>query len=104
MALLRQARHRQLITDYGPASPETTEDLKPILYSPDRLPDLARRLERGRGTFVIGHFRAHKYRDFFALDDFATFLREPYARLVSEYNHHLSRGTIDMAFREFLKV
>ncbi len=96
---------RQFIQDYGPDQSDTTEAFRAQLYDRAQLDRLGERLSRWRGTFVVGHFRARKYRGHFPPEDFATILREPFARLVSEYNHRLSlKGLAEgTTFRDFIR-
>ncbi|MEJ1157919.1 sulfotransferase family 2 domain-containing protein [Prosthecomicrobium sp. N25] len=104
VALMKHERKRQFILDYGPDQKDTSSAFRDILADPVRFGSLGDRLDRERGTFVLGHFRGIKYRRYFALEDFATFLREPYARLLSEYNHHVVRGRIECSFGDFLAM
>lgn len=101
-ALLAFENRRAFVRDYGPGSPETTAELRDALYDPAGLAALGERLDDNRGTFVIGHFRARKYRRLFPLSDFATVLREPIDRLVSEYNHHVAHAGLEEPFEAFM--
>jgi hypothetical protein len=104
VALLKLRRHRQFILDYGSAQKDTSAEFRDILFDPAGLDQLGTRLDRSRGTFVIGHFRGHKYARYFEPSDYATFLRDPYLRLLSEYNHHLTRRRLDTSFAAFLQL
>lgn len=93
---------RQLLKDYGPRSRDTSPAFRAVLSDPLAVRDLERHLDRRRGTFVIGHFAARKYRRHFPIEDFATILRDPFARLVSEFNHYRRHKGLQGEFRAFL--
>jgi hypothetical protein len=105
MALLAHAARRNFIFDYGPNQAETTEGYRDWLYDRSEFEAKRRRLRTWRGTYIVGHFHARKYWDVFPARDFATILREPFARVLSEFNHRQSRGRLEpgVDFSAFLR-
>jgi hypothetical protein len=79
-----------VLLDYGPSEVTSPElrDIWPDRARADRLRDHLP--EAPHGLLLMGHFPAHRYWNSFNPDSFVTFVREPVARVISEYNHEVT--------------
>jgi hypothetical protein len=84
-ALAMRAGKRAVLLDYGP-DPETS----PALRDPAVAADLRTHVTAPHGMLLAGHFPAQRYWGQFNPDSFVTFLRDPVARVLSEYNHEVT--------------
>jgi hypothetical protein len=71
--------------------------------TPEGLIALRRQIGRGRRLFACGHVAAAKYLPAFHPASFITFLREPVARVVSAYKHHVKLLNFTGSFTEFFE-
>jgi hypothetical protein len=107
-ALAATLADRQALFDYGPRAEATSPRVRELVYgeagrAQGAVPaDFRRRVEDGRGLFVAGHFRARKYWDHFHAGSFATILRDPVDRMISEYNHFVRHQGIASPIEEFV--
>jgi hypothetical protein len=69
--------------------------------TPEGLIALRRQFGRGQRLFACGHVAAAKYLPAFHPASFITFLREPVARVVSAYKHHVKLLNFTGSFTEF---
>lgn len=88
--LTRAAGRRRVLLDYGPDQ-VTSPELREIWPDPARADRLRNHLpEAPHGLLLMGHFPARRYWNSFNPDSFVTFVREPVARVISEYNHKVT--------------
>ena len=80
---LRAGRPNDLLLDYGPKSRSTSEEIRGYLVAGDR-PGLFAHLTARERFVVFGHLKAADYRALLPAVDFATFLRDPFDRVVSD--------------------
>ncbi|MFT3988303.1 sulfotransferase family 2 domain-containing protein [Aestuariivirga sp.] len=59
-------------------------------------------VEHAKEMLLIGHFPASKFISSFHPASFFTFLREPFAQIYSNYNHHVSHHGYTKTFEEFI--
>ncbi len=86
--------------DYGADSPNTSNEIKTTVYN-DRPNELVEVAEKNKADFVSGHFPASKYKDIFPDAKLIAFVREPVARVISEYNHHVRLGGYTQSIEVF---
>lgn len=100
---LREAlaeRAGEMLLDYGRA-PETTRLVRVHAEARDHNGLCAKLAARER--FVLfGHLKAADYRALRSVADFVTFLRDPFDRVVSEYNHFVKHYRYARPFRQFI--
>jgi hypothetical protein len=89
VALGRNPGKRVLLQDYGPGK-ETSDAIRALQGPPARYATLREAVAAPGGLLLIGHFPAERYWDLFNADSFVTFLRDPVARVVSEWNHKVT--------------
>ena len=101
--MLELAAHNHLILrDYTDA-PATTKELYELVHEQKRLPEFRQRFNSGnRGILLGGHFPARRYWKFFNAESFVTFIRDPVDRVLSEYNHFVTKYGWTGSFEEFL--
>lgn len=87
--LTRRPGGRAVLLDYGPA-PETSPEIRALQGPPPAFAALRERVAAPGGLLLAGHFPAARYWDCFNADAFVAFLRDPVARVVSEWNHHVT--------------
>lgn len=99
----------RILFDYGKAAAkDTSPEVMEILYgedegAPDRFRLLADFVRAGDVKILMGHFPASRYVPFFPVRDVVTFVREPVARLVSNYNYFVARGAVSEPFESFVE-
>jgi hypothetical protein len=80
---------RLLLNDYGARS---SPPIRALYGPPQRFAALRETVEAPGGFLVYGHFPARRYWASFNADSLITLLRDPVARVVSEWNHHVTRN------------
>ncbi len=103
IALARRPAGRRVLQDYGPA-PETSDAIRALRGPPSRHARLRREVEAPGGLLLMGHFPARRYWDAFNADSFVAFVRDPVARVVSEWNHHVSHRGITQDLMTYAAV
>lgn len=91
----------ELILDYGLGAPETSGLVRRHLAAGDRA-GLCEALAARERFVLFGHLRAADYRALLPVADFVTVLRDPFERIVSEYNHFVTHYRYARSFREFI--
>jgi hypothetical protein len=97
----------EVIRDYGPDAPATSDIVREYLYSGDESKGpgrLVSRISNDSKKVLIGHFQLKKYADFFETRNIMTFVRDPLVRMCSEYLHRKEHGKFSGSFSEFIQV
>jgi len=97
----------EVIRDYGPDAPETSEIVREYLYGGDESKGpgkLVSRISNDSRKILIGHFHLQKYAEFFNEKKIITFVRDPLIRICSEYLHRMDHGKFSGTFSEFIQV
>ncbi len=89
VVLSRRHGSRALVQDYGPGK-QTSEAIRALQGPPPRYGALRETVEAPGGILLLGHTPAERYWESFNADAFVAFLRDPVARVVSEWNHHVT--------------
>ena len=95
-----------VIRDYGPHSPVTSDVVSRHLYNgeePQNPGGLVTELSNGGSRVLIGHFPLLRYASFFKQERIITFVRDPLIRMCSEYLHRTKDGSFTGTFAEFLQ-
>jgi hypothetical protein len=103
VALAANFRRNQIFFHYAASSPVTS----PVLRRPireKRFGVIRRLLDQQDRFLLAGHFNAGLYQPLLPPRHFVTFLREPFARLVSEYKHFVRHHGETRSFQEFLEA
>jgi hypothetical protein len=100
-AALNAKRRKEILLDYGKRSRSTTEEVREYLAMDDRA-GLCAALAARRRFVVFGHLKAADYRALQPTVAFATFLRDPFDRVVSEFNHFVKHHKYKRSFRTFI--
>jgi hypothetical protein len=100
-AALKARRRKDLLLDYGKKSRATSEEVRPYLLAGDRA-GLCAALAGRRRFVVFGHLKVADYRPLLPGVEFATFLRDPFDRAVSEFNHFVKHHRYKPSFRMFI--
>lgn len=91
----------RVLADYGPDSGETSPDVKRLVHArPDRAA-LRRLLAERRIVAIVGHVGYAAYSDLFPPERVLTFLREPVARVVSEWRHAQEHAGLESTLEHF---
>ncbi|WP_028771760.1 sulfotransferase family 2 domain-containing protein [Shewanella waksmanii] len=93
----------KVLRDYSASAPETTPNLFDVIYQDQDFYALKRKLETIDFKLLAGHFPAAKYAKLFPLENMVTFVREPIARLVSEYKHFVRHRNYKGSLTEFVR-
>ena len=88
VTLTRRAGRRTVLWDYG-AARETSPEIRALGEGGDGHATLRAAAPAPRDMVLIGHFPARRYWDCFNADSFVTFVRDPVARVVSDWNHQV---------------
>ena len=89
-ALERVASDHLILRDYG-SDPITTPKLYELAHVRRRPEQFRETFRSGRkGILLSGHFPASRYWNAFHAESFATIVRDPVDRVISEYNHYVS--------------
>ena len=106
---LRMAAEEKLgervLRDYGPNASETSDFIRERRYAEPPIGEarLGQDLEASGCRILAGHVRYADYAGVFAPDRVVTFVREPIARVVSEYHHHRRNRGLEMSLLEFAR-
>ncbi|MGN6464592.1 MAG: sulfotransferase family 2 domain-containing protein [Rhizobiaceae bacterium] len=97
-ALVAAFPEKRVLFDYGETERLTSNEIREIRYSGKNKPERLRELTGSTPIVLMGHFPARDYLDLFAYENFITFVREPIARVISDYKHFVRH----FAFKESL--
>lgn len=101
LAAQRALGSRRLACDYGAKAEETSPQVRELMY-PQKDPwRVYRRMLSERQAMLCGHFPAKRYIGAFGAPNTLTFLREPVARVYSEYRHFVRHRGFRESFRDF---
>lgn len=105
---LRKAAERYLPQgkveyDYGSDVNETTPRVIRHVYEKGDHFSLMQELDRAGTKMLVGHVPLEKYLPLFGVAHCLSMVREPAARLVSEFNHLTRFGRLDASFDQFLR-
>jgi sulfotransferase famil protein len=100
-AALNAERRNDMLLDYGKRSRSTTAEVRKYLAVDDRA-GLCAALAARKRFVVFGHLKAADYRPLQPAVDFVTFLRDPFDRVVSEFNHFVKHHKYTQPFRKFI--
>ncbi len=100
---VQQAFPGRVVYDYGPDSPITSPLIRDFLYPNLDLDRLRQRLAAEDIAMLGGHFHYERYAALFPPEQVITFIRDPVARTVSEYQHLLRRGESHGTLLEFAR-
>ncbi len=93
--------HQAVIIDYGIDNPVTSPLFLNSFYQ-NRKDLLVSQIRQNNIKFIMGHFHVVKYLDIFdKYVKWCTFLREPIARVISEYNYLIRNNFYDKSLVEF---
>lgn len=106
---LRKAAERYLPQgkveyDYGADSNETTPSVLRRVYDEDDRFALIQDMNDAGTELLVGHVPLGKYLPLFGVSRCLSMVREPAARLVSEFNHLTRSEGLDMPFEDFLRL
>lgn len=73
--------------DYGPKAPETFDSVRKWIYAEKDFWKFAQIVSKEAYCCIAGHFSAGKYAPLFGIERAIAFLRDPFQRLLSEFNH-----------------
>lgn len=93
--------------DYGANAPETTPQLKDLLYAFGDMHKVGDLLFQSAGTkpfCLAGHFSAHRYAPFFQAKNVITFFRNPVQRYISQYEHHCRIDGYEGSLEDFCRL
>jgi len=105
-ALVAQFGKRRVACDYGAESTATSREIMTRLYASgaDRdIPALVAQLRAGGCEALVGHFPVTKYAVCFQPERIISLMREPLARMASEYLHRHRQGRYEGTFSEFIE-
>jgi hypothetical protein len=77
----------RVMFDYGPKSERTSEEVRHLVHGERDLKRLSDLLLERRIVMLVGHVEYSRYADIFPPERVVAFVREPVARLVSEWQH-----------------
>ena len=106
LAVERHFSPEQVVYDYGPQSPVTSPGIQQHLYG-EGDQDKAAFYEHCREhgiKLIAGHRPATRYLDGVAVPNIITFVREPLARVFSQYLHFKRHQGFEGSFRDFFSV
>lgn len=106
-ALEKYFTEQQVIRDYGPDAPETSEIVQKYIYrenEPGGTDELIRVISGTNAKILLGHFPLQKYARYFEPQNVITFVRQPLIRICSEYLHRIENGTFKRAFPQFVET
>lgn len=95
----------QVVRDYGPNAPATSEVVMDCLYRNDekkQMHELVQKISSNSAKVLIGHFAVNKYGHFFKPENIISFVRDPLERTCSEYRHRMNNATYEGSFSEFI--
>jgi hypothetical protein len=93
---------KSIIMDYKQHSNKTSQVIQDTVYSNQKHLLVNEIIQRNKIKFITGHFTASKYLDIFDTNvRWCTFFRDPIQRVISEYNHLVSRYGYDKSLQEF---
>lgn len=98
---VEQAFSGRVAYDYGGHTPATSEVVREHVYRKPDLEALRAHLETNRIVLFGGHVTYRKYASLFAPHQVITLLREPIARIVSEYHHARRLNGFEGSLLEF---
>lgn len=96
-----------VIRDYGPGAPATSDIVREYLYSGNVSTgpaDLVSRVSNDSKKILIGHFHLGKYSGFIEPEKTIAFVRDPLVRICSEYLHKKEYGNYTGTFSEFIQI
>lgn len=105
-ALGAQFGARRIACDYGADSTATTREVMARLYARDAdrdIPVLVNQLKASGYKVLMGHFAVARYAACFPPEQMLAFVREPLARMCSEYLHRYRQGRYASSFSEFVE-
>jgi len=105
-ALVAQFGKRRVTCDYGAESKATSREIMTRLYASgaDRdIPALVAQLRASGCEALVGHFPVAKYAGCFKPEQIVALMREPLARMASEYLHRHRQGRYEGTFSEFIE-
>jgi hypothetical protein len=91
----------RIVRDYAVKAPETSEIVRQLIYQENDFSVFHQALKKGQFPVLAGHFAALKYARISSLMDMVTFVREPVARVVSEYKHFVRHNNYKKSLLEF---
>lgn len=103
IAIESQIKQNLICRDYGVDSPATSSIVKKYIYESNDRESFRKSFDEKSYIFMTGHFHAEKYVNFFDKSQFITFLRDPIARVISEYNHKIRDKSISGSLRDFYR-
>ena len=78
---------RASFRDYGLKSPETSPEIRRLVYAESDTWQLRERIGSGKKKVIVGHFPVLKYLGLVGAPRVFTIVRDPVQRVVSEYGH-----------------
>ncbi|WP_341938837.1 sulfotransferase family 2 domain-containing protein [Marinimicrobium sp. C2-29] len=92
---------RNVVRDYGPDAPETSDVVHRYIYDGQDHWSLYERMRATDTKLLCGHVLAKKYVPGMGVHNTITFFRDPVQRLYSEYQHFVRHRKYKGTFRDF---
>jgi len=106
-ALNKHFVESEVIRDYGPDAPETSDVVREHIYGASKsggADELIRVISADNTKILIGHFWLPKYARYFDPRDIIAFVREPLVRTCSEYCHRKENRTFSGTLAQFMQM
>lgn len=94
--------NQKILKDYGANNSATSNIVQKWAYDRDDFSELRQEFAKSRYDAVCGHVALNKYLDFVPAHNIVTFLRDPVARVVSNYNHHKTHHGWTCSFEDYV--
>jgi len=91
--------------DYGPSAPETTPLVHQFMYNGNVVDQFSffEAFQKNQKRWITGHVSADRYINLFGALNTLAFVRDPAARVISEYNYLQRRQTQTPSFTDYYR-
>tara|TARA_Y100000780_G_C13602713_1_gene385258 strand:- start:40 stop:996 length:957 start_codon:yes stop_codon:yes gene_type:complete len=100
--LTKQFRKSKVLLDYGPQSDVTSDCVRYYIYEKQDFHAFKIYLDKKNIKLLAGHFDGHKYIPLVGARNIISVIREPTARIESEYKHLQRMNRVSKGFNEFI--
>jgi hypothetical protein len=100
--LTNQFRKSKVLLDYGPQSDVTSDAVRHYIYEKQDFHAFKNYLNKKSIKLLAGHFDGYKYIPLVGARNTISVIREPTARIVSEYKHLQRMNRVNKGFDEFI--
>ena len=100
--LTKQFRKSKVLLDYGPQSDVTSDCVRYYIYEKRDFHAFKSYLDKKNIKLLAGHFDGYKYVPLVGARNTISVIREPAARIESEYKHLQRMNRVSKGFNEFI--